>query len=111
MTFKEAEKIYKFNKKEFFNAKYEYWNRKNGALIIFVFCFLGFSLGITGTRGKGKNSGVIGISCLILYYGLFFSLVSMANKDQIPVTLAVFFPASVMGMLGIWFYKKLDWQS
>ena len=111
MTFEEAEKLYKFNKKEFFNAKYEYWNRKNGALIVFVFCFLGFSLGITGTRGKGKNSGVIGISCLILYYGLFFSLVSMANKDQIPVQLAVFFPASVMVMVSRWCYKKLDWQS
>jgi lipopolysaccharide export LptBFGC system permease protein LptF len=111
MTYEEAEKLYKFNKKEFFNAKYEYWNRKNGALIIFVFCFLGFSLGITGTRGKGKNSGVIGISCLILYYSLFFSLVSMANKDQIPVQLAVFFPASVMVMVSLWFYKKLDWQS
>jgi lipopolysaccharide export system permease protein len=111
MTFKEAETLYKFTKKDFFNAKYEYWNRKNGALIIFVFCFLGFSLGITGTRGKGKNSAVIGILCLILYYGLFFSLVSMAKKDQVPVQLAVFFPASVMVMVSLWFYKKLDWQS
>jgi lipopolysaccharide export system permease protein len=111
MTFAEAEKIYKFNKKEFFNAKYEYWSRKNGALIVFVFCFLGFSLGVTGTRGKSKNSGFIGILCLIVYYGLFFSLVSLANKEKIPVQLAVFFPASVMGMMGVWFYRKLDWQS
>ena len=111
MKFEEAEKIYKFNKKEFFNAKYEYWNRKNGALIVFIFCFLGFTLGITGTRGKSKNAGFIGLICLILYYGLFFSLVSLANKEKIPVQLAVFFPASVMGMLSLWFYSKLDWQS
>lgn len=111
MSFEEAEKVYKFNKKEFFNAKYEYWSRKNGALIIFIFCFLGFTLGITGTRGKAKNSGFIGILCLMLYYGLFFSLVSLANKDHIPVQLAVFFPACVMMMIGVWFYKKLDWQS
>ena len=111
MTYEEAEKKYKFNKKEFFNAKYEYWNRKNGAFIVFVFCFLGFTLGVTGTRGKSKNAGFIGIMCLILYYGLFFSLVSVANKDQIPVPLAVFFPASVLFGLGIYFYRKLDWQS
>lgn len=111
MTYEEAEKVYRFNKKEFFNAKYEYWNRKNGALIILVFCFLGFTLGITGNRGKSKNAGFIGILCLILYYGLFFSLVSLANSEKIPVQLAVFFPASVMSVLALWFYKKLDWQS
>lgn len=111
MTFEQAEKVYKFNKKEFFNAKYEYWNRKNGALIVFVFCFLGFTLGITGTRGKTKNAGFTGIMCLILYYGIFFSLVSLANKGKIPVQLAVFLPASVMLFLGGFFYSKLDWQS
>jgi lipopolysaccharide export system permease protein len=111
MTFKEAEKVYNFNEKEFFNAKYEYWNRKNGALIVLVFCFLGFTLGVTGTRGKGKNAGVLGILCLMLYYGLFFSLVSLANKGKIPVPLAVFFPICVMALVGVRFYKRLDWQS
>ena len=111
MTFAEAEKVYRFNEKEFFNAKYEYWSRNNGAVIIFVFCFLGFTLGVTGTRGKSKNAGFLGILCLIVYYGLFFSLVSLANKGKIPVQLAVFFPASVMMMIGVRFYKKLDWQS
>ncbi|MBA2403881.1 MAG: LptF/LptG family permease [Bdellovibrionales bacterium] len=111
MTFEEAEKVYKFNKKEFFNAKYEYWSRKNGALIVFIFCFLGFTLGITGTRGKAKNAGFLGIMCLMLYYGLFFSLVSLANSEKIPIQLAVFLPASVLGLLSIKFYRKLDWQS
>lgn len=111
MTFEEAEKTYKFNKKEFFNARYEFWNRKNGALVVIVFCFLGFTLGITGTRGKSKNAGFIGIMCLILYYGLFFSLVSLANKGTIPVQLAVFFPATILAGLGLYFYRKLDWQS
>jgi lipopolysaccharide export system permease protein len=111
MTYEEAQKIYNFNKKEFFNAKYEFWSRKNGALIVFVFCFLGFTLGITGTRGKSRNAGFIGILCLMLYYGLFFSLVSLANKEKLPIQLAVFLPAFVMGLLGIKFYRKLDWQS
>lgn len=111
MSFEEAQKKYNFNKKEFFNARYEFWNRKNGALIVFVFCFLGFTLGITGTRGKSKNAGLIGITCLIIYYGLFFSLVSLANKQKIPIQLAVFTPAVIMSLIGMNFYRKLDWQS
>lgn len=111
MTFEEAVKAYNFNEKEFFNAKYEYWNRKNGAFICFIFCFLGFSVGITGNRGKSRNSGFIGLSCLILYYGLFFSLVSVAKKQILPIPVAVFLPLTVITLISIWFYRKLDWQS
>jgi lipopolysaccharide export system permease protein len=111
MTEAEALKTYDFNKKEFFNAKYEFWNRKNGAFVCFIFCFLGFTLGITGNRGKGKNSGFLGLMCLILYYGLYFSLVSVAKKGTIPIPVAVFIPITLMTFIGIWFYRKLDWQS
>lgn len=111
MTEAEAHKMYNFNSKEFFNAKYEFWNRKNGAFICFILCFVGFTLGITGNRGKSKNSGLMGLMCLILYYGLYFSLVGFAKKGIIPIPLAVFFPISVMTCLGLWFYRKLDWQS
>lgn len=111
MTEQEAHKTYGFNKKEFFNAKYEFWNRKNGAFICFIFCFLGFTLGVSGNRGKSKNSGLMGLMCLIVYYGLYFSLVGLAKKGTIPIPLAVFLPITVMSFLGIWFYRKLDWQS
>lgn len=111
MTPAEARKTYDFNEKEFFNAKYEFWNRKNGAFICFVFCFLGFTLGISANRGKGKNSGLMGLLCLLIYYGLFFSLVGVAKNGIIPIPVAVFFPVTVMSFLGIWFYRKLDWQS
>jgi lipopolysaccharide export system permease protein len=111
MTLEEAEKKYGFNQKDFFNSKYEFWNRKNGALICFIFCFLGFTLGITGNRGKSKNAGFVGLMCLIVYYGLFFSLVSFAKKGTLPVQLCVFSPALVMAGIGVYFYRKLDWQS
>lgn len=110
LTEAEAKKVYGFSRKDYFNSFYEYWNRKTVALICFIFCFLGFTLGITANRGKSKNTGLIGLLCLILYYGLFFSLVSLAKKGNIPVPLAVFLPAIVMAGLGINFYRKLDWQ-
>lgn len=111
MTEAEALKVYDFNKKEFFNAKYEFWNRKNGAFICFIFCFLGFTLGVTGNRGKGKNSGFLGLMCLILYYGMYFSLVGVAKKGTLPIPVAVFIPITIMTIIGVWFYRKLDWQS
>jgi len=110
MTPQEAEKKYRFNLKEYFNAKYEYWSRKNGALICFVFCILGFTLGITTHRGKGKNSTLIGLGLLILYYGMFFSMVSMARKNIIPTEVAVFLPTFIIFLTAIYFYRKLDWQ-
>ncbi len=106
-----ADKLYHFNKKDLFNARYEFWNRKNGALICFIFCILGFTLGISGNRGKGRNSGLIGLLCLITYYGIFFSLVSVAKKEIIPIPLAVFTPALVLSCVAVYFYRKLDWQS
>lgn len=107
----EAERIYRFNKKDLFNARYEFWNRKNGAIICFIFCFLGFSLGVSGNRGKGRNSGFIGLVCLIVYYGIYFSLVSVAKKEIVPIPVAVFAPAFVLSMIAVYFYRKLDWQS
>lgn len=106
-----ADKLYRFNKKDLFNARYEFWNRKNGAFICFIFCFLGFTLGVSGNRGKGRNSGLVGLVCLIVYYGIFFSLVSVAKKGTIPIPLAVFTPAFVLSLVAVYFYRKLDWQS
>lgn len=111
MTPEEAEKTYRFNKKDIFNAKYEFWNRKNGALICFIFCFLGFTLGISGNRGKGRSSGLIGLACLIGYYGMYFSMVSVAKKEIMPIPVAVFLPALVLFGVAVYFYRKLDWQS
>lgn len=107
----EAQKQYRFGKKDLFNARYEFWNRKNGALICFIFCFLGFTLGISGNRGKGRNSGIIGLVCLIVYYGIFFSLVSVAKKEIIPIPIAVFSPVIVIAAISAYFYRQLDWQS
>lgn len=111
MKYKKAKKLYNFNEREFFSAKYEYWNRKNGALICFIFCFLGFALGVTGNRGKGRNSALVGLVCLIAYYGTFFSLVGVAKKEIVPIPVAVFTPSLLMLGLGLYFYRKLDWQS
>jgi lipopolysaccharide export system permease protein len=72
---------------------------------------LGFSLGVKENRGKGRNAAVWGLLCLIAYYASFFGLVGMAKGGKIPVMLALLGPNLLLFSMGIYFYRKLDWQS
>lgn len=100
-----------FDKKDFFNAKYEYWNRFNTPLMVLLLTFVGFGLGVKATRSRGKNSSGRAIIILIGYYIVFFSLVSVARDEDLPVIWAMIIPS--IGLLGIGYkqYRDLDWQS
>jgi len=111
MSPEEAEKLYRFDKRDLFNARYEFLNRKNGAFICLVFCLIGFSLGISGNRGKKKNSALLAISMLVIYYVLFFGLVTFVKKGQIPAFVGVFTPSVVLTLIGLKLFKGLDWQN
>lgn len=111
MSAEEAKLKYKFNQKDIFNSIYEYWNRRNTPIVCLLLCFLGFGLGIKESRGKGRNSSLWALGSLILFYTLFFSLVAMARKGQIPMPVAMFLPDAFLLILGIHLYRKLDWQS
>lgn len=89
----------------------EYWSRFNAPVQIFLFIFLGFSLGIKKGRGRTKSSGTVGLMFLIGYYALFFIGVSLSRKGSIPPAVTVFFPTILTGLVGSIYYKKLDWMS
>lgn len=89
----------------------EYWTRFNAPAQIFLFIFLGFSLGIKKGRGRTKNSGAVGLLFLIGYYALFFIGVSLSRKGIIPPVLTVFMPTILTGMVGSIYYRRLDWMS
>lgn len=103
-------KIVKKNKR-LVKLKVEYWERINNALLPLLFIFLGFSLGIKQGRGQGKNSAALAFSVIILYYTLFFTGVSMANKFIISAELAVFFPGVTLLGIGVFNFRKLNWLS
>ena len=107
----EAAKAQGYNEKDFFNANYEFWNRINAPLLCLVFTFLGFCLGVKGTRGVVKNGAGVAILYLISYYILFFSFVSLARDNGIAVPLALSVPLILLIGLAIRLYRKLDWQS
>ncbi len=89
----------------------EYWSRWNTPIQVLVFVFLGFGLGIKKGRGKAKNTSVLGLMVLILYYAAFFSGVSLAQSGIVPSWFVVFMPSVLALGFGIRSYKKLDWAS
>lgn len=98
-----------FSKKDYMNAKYEYWNRINTPVLCILLAFLGFGLGVTGNRTKSKNSSGKAILFLIGYYVIFFSLVNLARAGTIPSWLAMLIPGLVLLFVGIFYYRKVDW--
>ncbi len=92
-------------------SELEYWGRFNTPLQVILFIFLGFSIGIKKGRGRTKSSGSMGLVFLIGDYILFFGGISLARKGSIPASFAVFTPSVLSAFLGVYLFKKLDWQS
>ncbi len=111
MTLEEAKAKYRFNKKDMFNARYEFWNRFNTPVVCVLLAFLGFGLGVKESRGKGRNSALLGLTCLLAFYGLFFGLVGAARGGKLPVPVAMAVPDLFLLAAGAFFYRKLDWNS
>lgn len=89
----------------------EYWSRLNTPFQVLVFIFVGFTLGIKRGRGKQRNTSVLGLLVLIVYYAAFFGGVSLARKGAVPAWFVVFIPTLLASIFGAWSYKKLDWAS
>lgn len=100
-----------YSKEEFFNAQYEFWNRMNTPLLCILLTFLGFGLGVKANRGRGKNSSGKAILILLGYYVFFFSLLSLARGESIPLSLVLVIPAIVLFGVGVYHYRHIDWQS
>ncbi|MFT6632452.1 MAG: lipopolysaccharide export system permease protein [Bacteriovoracaceae bacterium] len=100
-----------FDKKDYFNAKYEYWNRINTPILVMIFTFLGFTLGITGNRGRSKNSSGKAILLLIGYYVFYFTVVSAARDGTVPVILCAILPNLALLAYATKSYRNLDWLS
>ena len=100
-----------FDKKDYFNAKYEYWNRINTPILVMIFTFLGFTLGITGNRGRSKNSSGKAILLLIGYYVFYFTVVSAARDGTVPVVLCAILPNLALLAYATKSYRNLDWLS
>jgi lipopolysaccharide export LptBFGC system permease protein LptF len=100
-----------FKKKDFLNAKYEFWNRINTPILCLLLTFLGFGLGVTSNRGKSKSPSGKAILMLIGYYFVYFALVSVSREGTIPVYIAMLIPGVLLFGISVKFYRSMDWLS
>ncbi len=89
----------------------EYWGRYTIPIQCVIFALLGYVFGVKKGRGATKNTSALALVVTIIYYGLYFSGISLAKKSSIPIPIVLFLPAVITGAIGINYYKKLDWNS
>ena len=108
LTEKEREEK-SISSKDFISAKIEYFTRYNTALQCVVFILIGFVLGIQPTRGKGRNTGLMTLGVVVIYYAIYFMGVSLAKSGKVDPALSTFLPTILTTSVGLWLYSKLDW--
>ncbi|OFZ36238.1 MAG: hypothetical protein A2504_03960 [Bdellovibrionales bacterium RIFOXYD12_FULL_39_22] len=92
-------------------ARLELYSRYNTPLLIVIFIFLGFSIGVKRGRGAKGNSTVFAFVSVALYYVLFFLGLSLSKDNVLSAGVSIFFPTALLLMIAIYFYRRLDWVS
>lgn len=92
-------------------SQIEYWSRFNTPIQTLMFIFLGVSLGVKRSRGKGRNTAGVGMVVLFSYYIIFFLGIALAKKGSLPASMVVFIPTVILFAVAYKQYQKLDWAS
>lgn len=96
-------------KKSIAKSQIEYFSRFITVPQIMLFVLLGFGLGIKKGRGATSSNSIKAIVILLGYYGMYFFLMSLAQKGTIGAALASFAPSVLLFFISIYYFKKLDW--
>ncbi len=96
-------------KKGLAKSQIEYLGRFIVVPQIVFFVLLGFSLGIKKGRGATSNNSLRAIIILLSYYGLYFFFLSLAQRGVLSASLASFTPSVLLGLISLYYYRKLDW--
>ena len=88
----------------------EFYSRLNTPLLCLIFTLIGFSLGVQKIRGGSEGSILTSLLISFLYYSLLLGGISLAKKAYIPVPLAVFLPSLLALVVGIYYYRKQEWN-
>ena len=87
----------------------EYYSRIITFPQIILFVLLGFSLGIKKGRGGGSKNSILAIIYLLGHYGVYFFLLSLAQKGVVSAAFASFAPSVLLLIIALYYFKKLDW--
>lgn len=106
----EIENVRKDIDKDMRSYRGEFWSRLATPFQCLLFVFAAFCLGIKKGRG-GQGAGATAFGVIVLYYSLFFLLVGLSKKGTIPSFLVPIIPVTIVFILSMRFYKKLEWNS
>jgi lipopolysaccharide export system permease protein len=98
-------------KKSAYKSANEYYSRLVVFTQIVLFVFVAFTLGIKKGRGKGNNNAMKAGVVLIGYFVVYFFMLSISQKGRVDPIFANFAPSVLLFMVGIKFYKELDWAN
>lgn len=98
-------------KKGLNKTKNEYHSRLVVFFQIIFLVFVGYTLGIKKGRGKGRNNTAIAAVVFVGYYAVYFFLLSLSQKAKIDPLVANYLPALILFIIGLKFYKDIDWAS
>lgn len=96
-------------RKSIVKSQIEYFGRFIIVPQIVFFVLLGFSLGIKKGRGATSNNSIRAIAILLSYYGIYFFGISLAQRGILSAPLASFTPSILLGLVSIYYFRKLDW--
>jgi lipopolysaccharide export system permease protein len=98
-------------KKNMIGTQIELYSRYVTFYQIILFILVGFSLGMKRGRGTTGNNSLIAIAVLLSHFIIYFVGISISKKGHIDPFLASFLPCLILFLLGIHYFKKLDWAS
>ncbi|MBC7713813.1 MAG: LptF/LptG family permease [Rhizobacter sp.] len=96
-------------KKSIVKSEIEYYSRLITLPQIVLFVLLAFSLGIKKGRGEGSGNSVRAIIFLLGYYGVYFFMLSLAQRGVLGALPASFAPSVLLLFVSLYYFRKLDW--
>ncbi|MBY0412776.1 MAG: LptF/LptG family permease, partial [Bdellovibrionales bacterium] len=96
-------------KKSIVKSQIEYFGRFITLPQIMLFVLLGFSLGVKKGRGGNSNNSIRAILILLGYYGLYFFMLSLAQRGVILAIFASTAPLVLLLLISLYYFRKLDW--